>query len=143
MTKHDVNIEQVNNLLRNGKLVDLFHVVTQGLQVSETEYSLKNLEKFYKFKRSGEVQKANESTDNYLDWIETQEEKFLLNIMIYNREDCESTYYLLKWLLEVRPENTSGIYLKRLRKKKNWEKENEDYKKLIDKNLEGSKIEKY
>ena len=66
----DVKIEQVNNLLRNGKLVDLFHG-TQGLQVSETEYSLKNLEKFYKFKRSGEVQKANESTDNYLDWIET------------------------------------------------------------------------
>ena len=57
MTKHDVNIEQVNNLLRNGKLVDLFHVVTQGLQVSETEYSLKNLEKFYKFKRSGEYKK--------------------------------------------------------------------------------------
>ena len=99
MTKHDVNIEQVNNLLRNGKLVDLFHVVTQGLQVSETEYSLKNLEKFYKFKRSGEVQKANESTDNYLDWIETQEEKFLLNIMIYNREDC-GFYHLLKWFLK-------------------------------------------
>ena len=143
MTKHDVKIEQVNNLLRNGKLVDLFHVVTQGLQVSETEYSLKNLEKFYKFKRSGEVQKANESTDNYLDWIETQEEKFLLNIMIYNREDCESTYYLLKWLLEVRPENTEwNIFKKVEERKKNWEKENEDYKKSIDKNLEGSKIEK-
>ena len=62
--------------------------------------------------------------------------------MIYNREDCEK-HHLLKWLLEVRPENTEwNIFKKVEERKKNWEKENEDYKKLIDKNLEGSKIEK-
>ena len=35
-----------------------------------------------------------------------------------------------------------NIFKKVEERKKNWEKENEDYKKLIDKNLEGSKIEK-
>ena len=63
--KHDTNFEQVNDLLREEKLIDLFHVVKQGIQVSEKEYSLKNLEKYYGFKRAGEIKKANESTDIY------------------------------------------------------------------------------
>ena len=82
MTKHDTNIEQVNNLLREGKLVDLHKVVIQGMQVSEREYSLKNLEKFYEFQRKGEIQKANESTDKYIDWIETKNDKLLEDLFI-------------------------------------------------------------
>ena len=42
MSKHDTHLEQVNDLLRYGKLVDLHAVVNQGIQVSEREYSLKN-----------------------------------------------------------------------------------------------------
>ena len=38
--------------------------------------------------------------------------------MIYNREDCESTYHLLKWLLEVRPENTEWNIFKKVEEKK-------------------------
>ena len=45
--KHDVKVEQVNDLLREGKLVDLKNVVNEAMQVSEKEYSLKNLEKYY------------------------------------------------------------------------------------------------
>ena len=75
MSKHDTHLEQVNDLLRYGKLVDLYAVVNQGMQVSEREYSLKNLEKFYQFKRKGEIKKASDSTDKYLDWIETGERK--------------------------------------------------------------------
>ena len=41
MSKHDTHLEQVNDLLRYGKLVDLHAVVNQGMQVSEREYSLK------------------------------------------------------------------------------------------------------
>ena len=41
MTKHDVKIEQVNNLLRNGKLVDLFHVVTQVYKFQKQSIHLK------------------------------------------------------------------------------------------------------
>ncbi len=143
MTKHDTKIEEVNDILRNGKLIDLYNISNQGLQVSETEYSLKNLEKYYGFKRSGEVQKANESTDNYLDWIETQEEKFLSEIKTYNREDCESTHLLHQWLLKIRPKDAEwAIHNKVEKRKSNWEKENEDYKKLINQAYQGSKIEK-
>jgi|ETNmetMinimDraft_20_1059909.scaffolds.fasta_scaffold04374_3 uncharacterized protein len=141
MTKHDSNIGQVNDLLREGKLVDLHKVVTQGMQVSVREYSLKNLEKFYGFERKGEIQNANESTDKYLDWIETEDDKLLEEIKTYNREDCESTYALREWLLKRRPQEASWAIAKEPEeRKKNWEKENEDYKKLIDKVHKNSKI---
>ena len=143
--KHGFNTGRVNALLREGKLVDLHKVVTQGMQVSEKEYSLKNLEKFYDFKRKGEIQKANESTDKYLDWIETEDKKFLEEIKTYNREDCESTYALKEWLIKkIRPQNSKYIlelFIKNQRKKlKNWEKENVPYIKLINKELKNSKI---
>ena len=102
------------------------------MQVSEREYSLKNLEKFYNYKRKGEIKKANDSTDRYLDWIETGEEKLLDEIKLYNREDCESTYFLREWLKDKKPKDTH--YAKKEEpeeREKNWEKENEDYKKEL------------
>ena len=141
MTKHDTQIEQVNDLLRYNKLVDLHAVVNQGIQVSEREYSLKNLEKFYQYKRKGEIQKAHESTDKYLDWIETAEEKLLEDIKLYNREDCESTYYLREWLAEIKPKDSIYAIKKEPEiREKNWEKENEDLKKLIEKNCKDEEI---
>ena len=139
--KHDTNFEQVNDLLREEKLVDLFHVVKQGIQVSEKEYSLKNLEKYYGFKRAGEIKKANESTDIYLDWVETQEKELFDKIILYNKEDCVSTYELREWLLDIKPENTSWQKQKEpIERENNWEKENAEYKKLINKELKGSEI---
>ena len=141
MSKHDTHLEQVNDLLRYGKLVDLYAVVNQGIQVSEREYSLKNLEKFYKYQRKGEIKKANDSTDKYLDWIETGEEKLLDEIKLYNREDCESTYFLREWLSEIKPKDSFYAVKKEpeVRAKK-WEKENEELKKLIEKNCTDKEI---
>ena len=141
MSKHDTHLEQVNDLLRYGKLVDLYAVVNQGIQVSEREYSLKNLEKFYEYKRKGEIKKANDSTDKYLDWIETGEEKLLDEIKLYNREDCESTYFLREWLSEIKPKDSFYAVKKEpeVREKK-WEKENEELKKLIEENCKDKKI---
>jgi predicted RecB family nuclease len=141
MSKHDTHLEQVNDLLRCGKLVDLHAVVNQGMQVSEREYSLKNLEKFYQFKRKGEIKKANESTDKYLDWIETGEEKLLDEIKLYNREDCESTYFLREWLLDKKPKDSIYAIKKEPEvREKNWEKENEELKILIEKNCKDKEI---
>ena len=139
--KHDTNFAQVNDLLREEKLIDLFHVVKQGMQVSEKQYSLKNLEKHYGFKRVGEIKKANESTDIYLDWVETQEKELFDKIILYNKEDCVSTYELREWLLDIKPANTSWHKEKELiERERNWEKENAEYKKLINKELKSLEI---
>ena len=141
MSKHDTHLEQVNDLLRYGKLVDLHAVLNQGMQISEKEYSLKNVEKFYKYKRKGEVKKASDSTDKYLDWIETKEGKLLDDIKLYNREDCESTYFLREWLDEKKPKDSVYAIKKEPEvREKNWEKENEEYKKLIEKNCKDEEI---
>ncbi len=46
MSEHGTREFQVDQLLRNHKLVDLFKVVRQGLRISESSYSLKQVENF-------------------------------------------------------------------------------------------------
>ena len=102
------------------------------------------MKKFYDFKRKGEIQKAHESTDKYLDWIEIKDKKLLEEIKTYNREDCESTYALREWLVKkIRPQisNVSwSIYKEPEKKIKDWEKDNVPFIKLINKELKNSKI---
>ena len=104
---HQTNMVEYDHYLIMGKFVDLFRITKQALQVSENSYSIKNLEKFYNFKRSGDLQKGDVSQDYYTEWMETKEQKLLDEIEEYNKQDCESTYQLRNWLLKIKPENTS------------------------------------
>ena len=98
---------EYDNYLRTSKFVNLLNVNKQGLYLSENSYSLKNVEKFYNFKRDGDVQKGDVSQDYYSEWIETQEQYYLDEIEKYNKEDCRSTYELHQWLLSIKPGKTS------------------------------------
>jgi len=93
----------VDNLLRFGKLVDLYKVVREGMMISEPAYSLKNVEHFYLDERTGEVKNAGASVVYYDRWKETGDITFLQNIEDYNRDDVVSTYELRQWLLRIRP----------------------------------------
>jgi len=103
---HQVNMVEYDHYIILGKFVDLFRVTKQALLVSENSYSIKNLEKFYNFKRSGDLQKGDISQDYYTEWMENKNQKLLDEIEEYNKQDCESTYQLRNWLLKVKPENT-------------------------------------
>jgi predicted RecB family nuclease len=103
---HQVNMVEYDHYIILGKFVDLFRVTKQALLVSENSYSIKNLEKFYNFKRSGDLQKGDISQDYYTEWMENKDQKLLDEIEEYNKQDCESTYQLRNWLLKVKPENT-------------------------------------
>jgi predicted RecB family nuclease len=94
---------QLDNLLRNQKLVDLFKVVREALRVSEPNYSLKNMEVFYLEKRSGDVKTAGDSVVAYERWRQSGEEKLLEEIDQYNQEDCRSLRLLQEWLVRLRP----------------------------------------
>ena len=89
------------------KFVNLLNANKQGLYLSENSYSLKNVEKFYDFRRDGDVQKGDVSQDYYSEWIETQDKYYLDEIKSYNEQDCQSTYELHQWLLKIKPEKTS------------------------------------
>lgn len=104
MSLHGTREAEVDNLLRAGRLVDLYKVIREGLRVSETSYSIKNLERFYMEKRSGDVQSAGASIVYYEKWKETGDARTLDKIRAYNEDDVVSTYRLRQWLLERRPE---------------------------------------
>jgi len=99
--------DEVDFLLRHGKLVDLYKVVREGLMVSEPGYSIKNLEAFYMEKRSGDVKSAVQSIVVYEHWRKNNDLVLLKEIEDYNFDDCKSTALCLDWLLSIRPGSTS------------------------------------
>jgi predicted RecB family nuclease len=103
---HGTRENEIDNLLRQGKLIDLYRVVREAIRVSEPSYSLKNLEAFYMPKRAGEVKTAVASVVVYEQWRRLGEARLLQEISDYNQVDCRSTLLLRDWLLSLRP---SGI----------------------------------
>jgi len=100
---HGTREVELDNLLRAGKLVDLYRVVREAIQVSEPRYSIKNLEVFYMPPRSGEVKSADASIVVYEQWRQLQDPTLLEEIADYNKEDCRSTLKLRDWLLSLKP----------------------------------------
>ena len=134
---HSVNGVDYDNFLRLEKFVNLLNVNKQGLFLSESSYSLKNVEKFYEFKREGDVQKGDVSQEYYSEWIETQDQKYLDEIESYNKQDCHSTYQLHKWLLKIKPEETSWFQIHENQEDevelKDWEADILNYQKKVEK----------
>lgn len=100
--RYAVAEHQLDDLLRRMKFVDLYKVVREAVRVSESSYSLKNLETFYMGKREGEVANAGDSIVVYNRWRETSEPQLLEQIAAYNEVDCISTAKLRDWLLTHR-----------------------------------------
>ena len=103
---HKVHGVDYDHYLNLGKFVDLFKIVKQAIQVSQSSYSLKDIEKYYDFKRSGDIRKGDVSEEFYIQWMETKDQKLLDQIAEYNKQDCLSTFKLRKWLLKIKPEQT-------------------------------------
>ncbi|MGF0114970.1 TM0106 family RecB-like putative nuclease [Promicromonospora sp. Marseille-Q5078] len=105
--RHGVYEEEVDQLLRDGVLVDLYAVVRSSLRISDRSKSIKKLEPLYMGDelRSGDVTTAAASVVAYAEYTalrdagRTQEADGLLRgIADYNRYDCVSTLRLLDWL---------------------------------------------
>lgn len=103
MTCHGVRESSVDQLLREGRLVDLYKVVREGLRISKPSYSIKAVESFYAEKREGEVKKGSDSIVVYERWRQTRDPALLESIRSYNEADCRSTWQLREWLLALRP----------------------------------------
>lgn len=105
MSIHGTRERQVDDLFRQGRLVDLYKVVRESMRVSEPDYSIKNIEHFYRGSRQGDVQNAGASIVFYEQWRQSADPELLAQIEAYNRDDVESTEGLHAWLLAQRPEN--------------------------------------
>jgi len=118
--RHGTCIDEVDELLWSGVLVDLYSVVRQGLRASVESYSIKSLEPLYAFSRSVPLREANVALaafETVLGLGGSQQEILgpLGTIQGYNRDDCVSAYLLRHWLEERRNdlERTNGRALPR------------------------------
>ncbi|MGI8402712.1 MAG: TM0106 family RecB-like putative nuclease [Gemmatimonadaceae bacterium] len=100
---HATREAEIDDLLRESKLVDLFKVVREGIRISEPAYSLKNLEVFYSEARPEAVKNAGESIVVYERWRKLRDDQLLQEISDYNEFDCRSTRMCRDWLLQLRP----------------------------------------
>lgn len=111
MGRHATREEEVDALLRGGRLVDLYRAVKQGLRASVESYSIKKLEPLYGFARQVELRDANSSIVEFEQWLQLGEGErpasdLLQGIEAYNRDDVVSTRRLRDWLEERRDELT-------------------------------------
>ncbi|MCB7135994.1 TM0106 family RecB-like putative nuclease [Cellulosimicrobium marinum] len=105
--RHGVYEEEVDDLLRDGVLVDLYAVVRPSLRTSDRSRSIKKLEPLYMGAdlRTGDVKDAAASVVAYARYTDLRDagrhaeaDELLRGIADYNRYDCVSTLRLLEWL---------------------------------------------
>ena len=106
--RYGVGESQVDALLREGVLVDLYPLVRKSIRVGTENYSIKSLEPLYMGNelRSGEVTTATASITEYARYCALRESgriddaaTVLKEIEDYNRYDCRSTRRLRDWLV--------------------------------------------
>jgi uncharacterized protein len=108
-TRHATREYELDQLLRGGRLVDLYGVVRQGIWASVESYSIKELEKFYGFQREQELREASQHLRGIERLIEldltgqlTPQSREIVEK--YNKDDCLSTMLLRDWLEKLRSE---------------------------------------
>ena len=115
--RHGIFEQEVSWLLATERLVDMFNIVRNSLIVGEESYSIKKLERHYKFERSSDVTKASASIDEYDRWreldnlaknlnidaidrkkVQQEADQVYAELRLYNLEDVWSTRELYRWL---------------------------------------------
>ncbi|MDT5075799.1 MAG: hypothetical protein QOJ80_436 [Mycobacterium sp.] len=106
--RYGVGEHDVDELLRNGILVDLYPLVRKSIRVGTESYSIKYLEPLYMGNelRTGEVTTATDSITQYARFCALRDEgrtdeatNVLKEIEDYNRYDCRSTRRLRDWMM--------------------------------------------
>ena len=111
MGRHATREDELDQLLRGKRFVDLFAVVRQGLRASVESYSIKRLEPLYGYVRDASLPDANQALAKVQAFLELGDASDLGDnehgvVEAYNRDDCRSTWRLRDWLEIVR---TSAI----------------------------------
>lgn len=105
---HGTRENEVDDLLREHRLVDLYRVVREAIRTSEPGYSIKNMERFYLNEdRGGEVTTAGDSIVMYERWRHSGDDRLLAEVEEYNRVDCSSTLQCRDWLARMRGPETA------------------------------------
>ncbi len=95
--------QELDDLLRKGKFVDLHVIVKEALIASVERYSLKDIEKFAKYTRNVDLRQASLSRKQMERALQLNEFRTLPPATLelvrgYNEDDCLATLALHQWL---------------------------------------------
>ena len=130
--------EQMDNLLRRQKFVDLRLVVRESIRVSEPGYSINDIETFYTDKRDDAAVSATDSIVHYNTWREVGSDDLLQQIADQNKMNCVSMHSLRDWLISIKPrkipsfQDLSAGWLKRKISRKYREVQYEKYRDYLE-----------
>jgi uncharacterized protein len=112
--RHGVGEEEIDGLLRDSVMVDLYPMVRKAVRVGSRSYSIKKLEPLYMGDelRESDVTNAVDSITEYANASDLlavgridEAQKMFDAIGDYNRYDCVSTLRLRDWLIDRAAEN--------------------------------------
>ena len=109
MGRYVTRQNELDAMLREGRFVDLYAVVRQGLRAGIERYSIKNLEPLYNFTRAVPLADAGRGLRAFEYALALQATDLLppeirATVEGYNRDDCVSTLRLRDWLESIRPD---------------------------------------
>jgi predicted RecB family nuclease len=107
MGRHATRADQLDQLLRGERFVDLHAVVRQALRAGVESYSIKQLEQFYGFARDVPLHSATAHLQVIELALESDAAASIAEgvraaVQGYNRDDCRSTEELRDWLEGLR-----------------------------------------
>ena len=107
--RHGVGEDEVDQLLQDNVLVDLYPVVKKAMRVGSHSYSIKKLEPLYMGAERRDEEGVTNAADSITEYVAARDEqvtgdaaegqRMLDAIADYNRYDCVSTLRLRDWLL--------------------------------------------
>ena len=107
--RHATRESEVDTLLKEDRLVDLYAIVRQALVVGQPGYSIKQIEEYYgKRGDASQVKGGDESILQFEQWLALRgdparrDDRILTDLEKYNEYDCVSTHELREWLLGLR-----------------------------------------
>ncbi|HTE52290.1 MAG TPA: TM0106 family RecB-like putative nuclease [Kofleriaceae bacterium] len=103
MGRHGSREDAIDRMLRAELFVDLCAVVRQSTRASVESYSLKELERFTGFERTGELRTAGQAVRAVQLALgrgapEAVDDQLRAQVEAYNRDDCASALRLREWL---------------------------------------------
>jgi predicted RecB family nuclease len=107
--RYATRAEQLDELLRGERFVDLHTVVRQSIRAGVESYSIKQLEQFYGFERALPLREASAHLHAVEVALETGTAAAVADddrraVAAYNQDDCRSTAELRDWLEGLRAE---------------------------------------
>jgi predicted RecB family nuclease len=97
-SRHATEEDRLDDLLREGRFVDLYGLARKSLILPVTSLSLKKLESLFGFQREGEVKAAASSIVFFEKWLISGEKQYLEAIEAYNQMDVRATAALYDWM---------------------------------------------